>query len=77
MIGIASAAIYSILTPIADDTGLTLGDLVSRDEQWQFFRELIIMTECWNWLHVPILRLGLLGLATTRSPIWEAPNIFV
>ncbi|KAE9994624.1 hypothetical protein EG327_006767 [Venturia inaequalis] len=27
MVGIASAAIYSILTPIAKDTGLTLGDL--------------------------------------------------
>lgn len=27
MVGIASAAIYSVLEPIADDTGLTLGDL--------------------------------------------------
>ncbi|KAF1982337.1 serine/threonine kinase 16 [Aulographum hederae CBS 113979] len=27
MVGIASAAIYSILTPISEDTGLTLGDL--------------------------------------------------
>ncbi|KAK3077491.1 hypothetical protein LTS18_010113 [Coniosporium uncinatum] len=27
MVGIASAAIYSILTPIANDTGLTLNDL--------------------------------------------------
>jgi hypothetical protein len=27
MVGIASAAIYSVLMPIADDTGLTLGDL--------------------------------------------------
>ena len=27
MVGIASAAIYSVLEPIAEDTGLTLGDL--------------------------------------------------
>jgi hypothetical protein len=27
MVGIASAAIYSVLEPIADDTGLTLADL--------------------------------------------------
>lgn len=27
MVGIASAAIYSILVPISEDTGLTLGDL--------------------------------------------------
>ena len=27
MVGIASAAIYSVLEPIADDTDLTLGDL--------------------------------------------------
>ncbi|RFU35916.1 hypothetical protein B7463_g482, partial [Scytalidium lignicola] len=29
MVGIASAAIYSVLEPISDDTGLTLGDLNS------------------------------------------------
>ena len=29
MVGIASAAIYSILVPISEDTGLTLGDLNS------------------------------------------------
>ena len=29
MVGIASAAIYSVLEPIAEDTGLTLGDLNS------------------------------------------------
>lgn len=27
MVGIASAAIYSVLIPISEDTGLTLGDL--------------------------------------------------
>ena len=27
MVGIASAAIYSVLEPIAEDTRLTLGDL--------------------------------------------------
>jgi hypothetical protein len=27
MVGIASAAIYSVLEPISEDTGLTVGDL--------------------------------------------------
>lgn len=46
-------------------------------DEWTvvLFCELIIMIECWYWLHVLILRVGVLGLATTRSPIWETPSV--
>lgn len=54
MVGIASAAIYSVLEPISEDTGLTLGDLnagklvflmIDHDE----------LTLCRYWLYVFIL----------------------
>jgi hypothetical protein len=75
MVGIASAAIYSILTPISNDTGLTLGDLVGAvylDSTWSI---LIVSVECWDWIYVPVLWLGLLGMAAFGPPIWKAPSV--
>jgi hypothetical protein len=75
MVGIASAAIYSILTPIANDTGLTLGDLVSALYSDSIWSLLIVSAECWNWIHVPVFWLGMLGLATFSTAVRKAPSI--
>jgi hypothetical protein len=74
MVGIASAAIYSVLTPIAEDTGLTLGDLVRKSKLTTVLL-LNPRTECRDWLYVFILRLGLLGVAAFGTAVRKAPCV--
>jgi hypothetical protein len=75
MVGIASAAIYSVLVPISDDTGLTLADLnAGTGYMFLFFvsgvKDSISLYLIDSGLGVPLL-------ASSRASIWKAACVSV
>lgn len=75
MVGIASAAIYSVLVPISEDTGLSLDDLNQGTGlvEKSFLREKKLADS--SQLHVPIFWLGLSDMATTGSAVWKTTRV--
>lgn len=86
MVGIASAAIYSVLEPIADDTGLTLGDLnAGTGYMFLFFVSLRFCfkkcrdggIEVRKTLILWQIGMGMSLLASCGFAVWKETSVFV
>ena len=75
-IGIASAAIYSVLEPIANDTGLTLGDLnAGTGYMVRACPHPPDGAKAQRLVAVSTFRMGLLVLAASCAAIWKAARL--
>lgn len=76
MVGIASAAIYSVLSPISEDTGLTLSDLnAGTGYMFLFFVRIFSLVFCDEANGVS--GMGLSILASACITIWQATCISI
>ena len=77
MVGIASAAIYSVLVPISEATTLTLDDL-NAGTGYMFLGEIfrVDLYTCDNCMLIwSSFWMGLLVLATTGFAVWKASRL--
>jgi hypothetical protein len=76
-VGMASAALYSVLAPISVDKGLSLADLNAGNSSFASSLGFSNIDVCRNWIHVLVLWMGMCCLAAIGITVWQKTCVFI